>query len=90
MHHRSYSIAIILAAAIGLVALSASRPFSARSSVASPFVVGSTWHCPSLAECKIEEVQGDWLRVSTSAALPGFPPSAIWIYAPTGQIWARK
>jgi hypothetical protein len=90
MHDRRYALAIIMAAALGLLTLSASRPAAGRSSTAGPFVVGSTWLCPALAECRIEEVQGDWLRVSTAAALPGFPPSAIWIYAPTGQYWARK
>lgn len=55
----------------------------------NPFVVGEKWHAPNGLECKIEQIQGDWIRVSTDAALPGFPPSAIWVYGPTGTVWTR-
>jgi len=90
MHMRHSILTLVLTLSLGLVVLTASRAAAVHQPASGPFVVGSKWNCPTGFECKIEEVQGDWLRVSTSAALPGFPPSAIWIYAPTGQVWTRN
>jgi hypothetical protein len=79
-----------IAAAVGVAAslLTGATRHSAPSSASPPFTVGSTWRMGDGSEVKIQEVQGDWLRV-TFAIQPGFAPAATWIYAPTGQVWRK-
>ncbi len=84
---RRSTVPIAAAVILSLVLLGGWRSTPTQGVVSSPFVVGASWHAPSGLQCTIEEVQGDWVRVTTNTALPGFPPSAIWIYAPMGQIW---
>jgi len=77
---------LILGLAASLAA--ATWPASQPPTLFSPFELGSTWRTADGTEVKIEQVQGDWLRV-TAALQPGFAPKAMWIYAPTGQVWRR-
>lgn len=90
MRSRPALSALTFALPLLLLCLIAWRALPRQTSAPGPFVVGSTWHAPSGIQVKIEEVRGDWLRISTNAAMPGFPPSAIWIYAPTGQVWTQR
>jgi hypothetical protein len=78
------------AVAVGVAAslLTGATRSSPPAEVSPPFTVGSTWRMADGAEVKIDEVRGDWLRV-TFAIQPGFAPAATWIYTPTGQVWRR-
>ena len=79
-----------MAIAVGVVAglLTGATRNSSPAGASSPFTAGSTWRTAEGMEVKVEEAQGDWLRV-TVALQPGFAPAATWIYAPTGQVWRR-
>ena len=68
--------------------LIAARAAPPSSPLPSPFAIGSTWRMADGTEVKIEEVQGDWLRVALTVQA-GFAPTATWVYAPTGQMWRR-
>ena len=83
-------VRIAAGAIIGVLLTTAWRSSPPAPAAVGPLVVGSVWHAPNGIEYRIEEAQGDWVRVTTSGLQPGFQPSAIWIVASTGAVWTRQ
>ena len=81
---------LLSAFALGILLLTAWRSSASSGLLPAVFTVGSTWHGPTGTEYRIEEVQGEWLRVTITSLTVGFPPSAVWVYAPTGATWSKN
>lgn len=86
-HRRTLAIGTI--AILTLLGVAAWRGAPVRE-LPGPFAPGSIWRSPSGYDWKIEEVQGEWLRVSSDQAYGGMSPKTVWIYAPTGATWAQN